>query len=38
MDNNKKQQDINAIIKLLQKASAEQVRELYIFIRIYLTK
>lgn len=38
MNIGKKQQDINAIIKLLQKASAEQVQELYIFIRTYLLK
>lgn len=37
-DDNKKQQDINFIVELLQKESLDKVREVLVFIRNYLQK
>lgn len=34
----KKQQDINAIVEMLQKVSAARVHEIYVFVRTYLIK
>nr|DAZ49074.1 MAG TPA: hypothetical protein [Caudoviricetes sp.] len=38
MDHDKKQQDINFIIELLQREPPDRVREILIFIRNYLGK
>ena len=37
-DDNKKQQDINFIVELLQKESLDKVREVLVFIQNYLQK
>ncbi len=34
----KKQQDIKAIVELLQKVSSEKVRDILVFIQSYLSK
>lgn len=38
MDCDKKQQDINFIVELLQAESPEKVRDVLVFIRNYLKK
>lgn len=37
-DDNKKQQDINFMVELLQKESLDKVREVLVFIQNYLQK
>lgn len=34
----KKQQDIKSIVEILQRESSEKVRDVLVFIRVYLSK
>lgn len=38
MDEIKKQQDIKAIVEILQRESPEKVQDILIFVRTYLSK
>ena len=37
-EDHKKQQDIKSIVEILQRESSERVRDMLVFIRIYLSK
>ena len=37
-EEHKKQQDIKSIVEILQRESSERVRDMLVFIRIYLSK